>query len=101
MARRASAAQAVSFASALEKLIVPIHPAPFSGNLDALIAQVQRIVDESGSTLDFDARSWTLSWLARPVPALGWRRPCELLNSAEGWQLIGRLIAQMQSGAYA
>lgn len=69
--------------------------------LARLVGQVERMVAESGDSEDFDAAGWLAAWLDDPVPALGGRRPGELLDTAEGRALVSRLLMQMQSGAYA
>jgi putative toxin-antitoxin system antitoxin component (TIGR02293 family) len=66
-----------------------------------LIGQVQNVVNESGATRGFDAAKWTASWLAQPLPALGAKRPADLMDTAEGRQLVSKLLSQQQSGAYA
>jgi len=66
-----------------------------------LIGQVQAMVDESGEPDGFDAAQWVAGWLDTPVPALGGDRPAEYMDTAEGRELVSRLLAMMQSGAYA
>ena len=66
-----------------------------------LIGQVQAMVDESGEPDGFDAPLWVAGWLDTPVPALGGDRPAEYMDTAEGRELVSRLLAMMQSGAYA
>lgn len=66
-----------------------------------LVGQVQAMVEESGDPEGFDAAAWTALWLERPLPALGGRKPAELMDTAEGQQLVASLVARMQSGAYA
>lgn len=68
--------------------------------MDMLTAQVQRMVDESGNPAGFDARSWLSDWLRTPVPALDNRLPIEYLGNAEGVDLISRILASAQTGAY-
>lgn len=67
----------------------------------ALATLVQRLVDESGNPLGFDALTWTKHWLDRPVPALGGARPAEYMATAEGRALVETLVLRMQSGAYS
>ena len=43
----------------------------------------------------------TAQWLEEINPALGGKAPGEFLDTADGRELVSRLIAQMQSGAYA
>lgn len=66
-----------------------------------LVGQVETMVEESGSTDGFDAAAWLSGWLTEPVPALGSQRPLDLLDTMEGQGLVSKLLAQMQSGAYA
>lgn len=66
-----------------------------------LTSLVQRIVDESGDSLGFDALAWTAHWLARPLPALGGAHPADFMETVEGRALVKQLIMRMQSGAYA
>lgn len=66
-----------------------------------LVGQVETIVRESGDPEGFDAGRWVAAWLERPLPALGGRRPAELMDTADGRSIVSDLIARMQSGAYA
>jgi uncharacterized protein (DUF2384 family) len=66
-----------------------------------LIAQVQTMVEESGNPNGFDAARWVQEWLQKPLPALGGKRPVEYMSTQEGRELVGRLLAMAQSGAYA
>jgi putative toxin-antitoxin system antitoxin component (TIGR02293 family) len=66
-----------------------------------LVGQVEQMVRESGDLEGFDAPRWVAAWLGRPVPALGGARPGDLMDTAEGREIVSSLVAQMQSGAYA
>ncbi|MDQ2736539.1 MAG: DUF2384 domain-containing protein [Pseudomonadota bacterium] len=66
-----------------------------------LVGQVQAMVEESGSPDDFDAATWVAQWLDKPLPALGGRRPAELMDTPEGQSLVADLVARLQTGAYA
>jgi len=66
-----------------------------------LIGQVQTIVEESGDPAGFDAAKWVAEWIKTPQRALGGKRPDELLDTADGRQLVSDLIARQQSGAYS
>jgi putative toxin-antitoxin system antitoxin component (TIGR02293 family) len=66
-----------------------------------LVGQVQAIVEESGDPEGFDAASWVAQWLEQPLPALGGRRPAELMDTPEGQNLVSNLVARLQTGAYA
>ena len=52
-----------------------------------LVGQAQSVVNESGNRDGFDAAKWTASWLAQPLPALGGKRPAELMDTA-GWSCV-------------
>jgi len=65
-----------------------------------LIGQVQTIVEQSGDAKGFDAGKWVAKWIETPQPALGGKRPDELMDTADGRRLVSELIARMQSGAY-
>ena len=69
--------------------------------LAKLIGQVQVMVEEAGDSTGFDAEKWISAWLGEPVPALGGRRPIELLDTMEGQALVAQTLARIQSGAYA
>lgn len=68
--------------------------------LERLIGQVQVMIAESGNAKGFDAAAWIADWIERPLPALGGAKPADYLDTMVGQQLISRLLAQMQSGAY-
>ena len=69
--------------------------------LGKLIGQVQTIVEESGEPAGFDAAKWVAEWIKTPQRPLGGKRPDELLDTADGRQLVSDLIARQQSGAYS
>lgn len=66
-----------------------------------LIGQVQVVVEQSGDPGNFDATQWFAQWLDKPLPALGGSRPVEYIDTSEGREMLSRLIAMAQSGAYA
>jgi len=66
-----------------------------------LIGQVDAIVRESGRANGFDAAHWLADFIEQPNAALDGRPPREMLDTAEGRDLVSGLIAQMQTGAYA
>jgi putative toxin-antitoxin system antitoxin component (TIGR02293 family) len=82
------------------KLLSPDESSRVLG-MASLVGQVQSLVAESGEPQGFDVGAWVSGWLERPVPALGGRRPAELMDTSEGQAIVSRLVAQMQSGAYA
>jgi len=69
--------------------------------LERLIGQVEAMVAQSGNPQGFDANRWVGEWLERPLPALGGAKPADFMDTMEGQELVARLLAQSQSGAYA
>jgi len=69
--------------------------------LAKLVGQVETMVRESGDPTGFDAARWVSAWLNQPNPALGGRRPIELMGTVTGQEVVSGLLARMQSGAYA
>ena len=69
-----------------------------------LIDQLKAKLAESGdpaAAADFDVDQWLTNWMRQPVPALGGRCPAEYMHSIEGQERVARLLAMMQSGAFA
>ncbi|WP_408414875.1 MbcA/ParS/Xre antitoxin family protein [Paraburkholderia sediminicola] len=66
-----------------------------------LTQQVVQMVIESGDPNGFDAAAWVRCWINKPNAALGLRRPVEFFDEADGRVRIVRLLAMMQSGAFA
>ena len=66
-----------------------------------LSRQVQTMIEESGNPDGFDAAVWVARWVDRPLPALGGKRPAELMDRSDGLALVSSIIARMQSGAYS
>jgi putative toxin-antitoxin system antitoxin component (TIGR02293 family) len=69
--------------------------------LERLIGQVEAMVAQSGNPAGFNANRWVGEWLERPLPALGGAKPADFMDTMEGQELVARLLAQSQSGAYA
>ena len=69
--------------------------------LARLVGQVETMVRESGDPAGFDAARWVSAWLKQPNPALGGRRPIELMDTVTGQEVVSGLLTRMQSGAYA
>ena len=67
-----------------------------------LLATAQEIVAKSTAdeARDFNAAEWLGRWIERPQPALGGRRPAELLDTATGVQVVTRLLGSIVSGSY-
>ena len=62
---------------------------------------VQRMVDESGTPVGFDALSWLDQWLLELAPAFGRRRPLDVLSEPGGLDLVRSHLLRAQSGAYS
>jgi putative toxin-antitoxin system antitoxin component (TIGR02293 family) len=69
--------------------------------LARLVGLVEAMVRESGNPEGFSAPEWVATWLAQPLPALGGRAPAELMDTAEGQQIVSNLLERARSGAYA
>jgi putative toxin-antitoxin system antitoxin component (TIGR02293 family) len=69
-----------------------------------LIGQVETMLEESGDPAaiqDFDAARWLTHWMEEPIPALGGATPSSYMDTIEGQEMISKLLATMQTGAYA
>lgn len=66
-----------------------------------IIGQVETMVRESGNPEGFDAAKWVAEWINTPVPALGGRKPAELLDTVHGQNLVSKVLSMSQTGAYA
>jgi len=60
---------------------------------------MELILQESGNPDGFDACRWVDAFLDASSPALGGRRPRELMRTSDGRVVVSALVAQMQSGA--
>ena len=69
--------------------------------VQALIGQVQTMVEQSGNAAGFDTAAWLSRWLNTPVTALGGKTPASYLDTVEGQKYIANLLDTMRSGAYA
>ena len=69
--------------------------------LQKIIGQVESIMADSGTDLDFNAALWVAQWLEQPLPALANAKPADYMDTVEGQELVAGLLAKMQSGAYA
>lgn len=54
--------------------------------------------DERAKT--FDVAKWLGRWIENPQPALGGRKPADLLDTPTGMDVVARLLGSLQSGAY-
>ena len=70
--------------------------------LTKLVALANEIVTESTdpAAKDFDPAKWLGIWIERPQPALGGRKPADLLDTPTGADVVTRLLGSVASGAY-
>jgi uncharacterized protein (DUF2384 family) len=67
-----------------------------------LIAKANEIVANSTApeAEDFDAARWLGKWIDIAQPALGGRKPSELLDTPTGLEVVLKLLGAIESGAY-
>jgi putative toxin-antitoxin system antitoxin component (TIGR02293 family) len=66
-----------------------------------LLGIAQSIVDSSTADVgDFDVAKWLGQWIERPQPALGGKKPAELLDTPTGIEIVSRVLGAVESGAY-
>lgn len=67
-----------------------------------LLGIAQEIVSNSTAleAEKFDAARWLGQWIERPQPALGGRKPSDLIDTPTGVDMVARLLGSMESGAY-
>lgn len=68
-------------------------------DISTLTVLVQGMVHESGDQTGFDAKVWLDGGLTGVVPALGHRRPIDVLNESDGLEVVKSLLLRAQSGA--
>ena len=67
-----------------------------------LVAMAQKIVDNSTApeAEGFDTAAWLDRWIQLPQPALGGRRPIELMDTAPGYKAVARTLGAIESGVF-
>jgi putative toxin-antitoxin system antitoxin component (TIGR02293 family) len=67
-----------------------------------LLGIAQSIVNNStaAEAQAFDAAKWLGQWIERPQPALGGRRPADLIGTPTGVEVVARILGSLESGAY-
>lgn len=67
-----------------------------------LLGIAQEIVRDSTAeeAEGFDSAKWLGQWIERPQPALGGRKPAELLDTPTGVEVVARLLGSIRSGAF-
>ncbi len=70
--------------------------------LARLLAIASDIVEDSTApeAENFDTAKWLGQWIERPQPALGGRKPSELLDTPTGVSMVTKLLGAIRSGAY-
>lgn len=53
-----------------------------------------------GPMLGFNSRRWLMNWMDRPQPALGGKKPKEMMKTEEGFRAVAKLLGASVSGAY-
>ena len=78
-------------------MLNPADPA-FTRLLDQARAMAAASTHPGVATLDVER--WLARWLTKPQPALGGRRPDELLDTPGGVDAVARVLGAIQSGAF-
>ena len=67
-----------------------------------LLAIAEEIVANStaAEAKKFDTAAWLGQWIERSQPALGGRKPADLLDTPTGFEMVARLLGSIESGAY-
>lgn len=64
------------------------------------LAPAQAVAADSTAGEQFDAGAWLGKWIELPQPALGGRRPSDVLDTSTGFQVVSRLLGSLTSGSY-
>ena len=67
-----------------------------------LLGQAHDIVSQStaaGATR-FETAHWLGEWIETPQPALGGRKPSDLLDTPTGFEIVSRTLGALESGSY-
>lgn len=70
--------------------------------LARLLAIANEIVEDSTApeAKKFNTAKWLGQWIEHPQPALGGRKPSELLDTPTGVSMVTKLLGAIRSGAY-
>jgi len=70
--------------------------------LARLLAIANGIVENSTAVeaKGFDVAKWLGQWIERPQPALGGRKPADLIGTPTGLDMVARVLGAIESGAY-
>lgn len=81
-----------------------MHGVLLRANRKAIVrmtALVQRMIEESGDPIGFDARTWVEGWLFQVNPALGGQLPIAVMAQPEGEAILCTLLLRAQSSTYS
>jgi len=67
-----------------------------------LLGKVRDMVEDSPAkeARDFDASRWLGEWIEKSQPALGGKKPADLLDTPTGIEMVSNILGAIQSGAY-
>ena len=68
--------------------------------IDRLLPIAQEMVANSKAARarGYDAAKWLGVWIERPQPALGGRKPADLIDTPTGIEVVARLLGSIESG---
>ncbi len=76
-------------------------PIPIPAQIEAVKREIQAQIEaQADSPPGFDMDAWLQEWLQRPQPALGGRKPADLLSTEEGIESVRRALGSTLSGSY-
>lgn len=67
-----------------------------------LLGLAQDLVSQSRApgAAGFDTSEWLGEWIETPQPALGGRKPADLLDTPTGFEIVSRTLGALESGSY-
>lgn len=67
-----------------------------------LLGQAHDIVSRStaAGAATFQTAEWLGEWIETPQPALGGRKPSDLLDTPTGFEIVSRTLGALESGSY-
>ncbi len=74
---------------------------PIPAQIEVVKREIQAQIEaQEDAPLGFDMDAWLQDWLQRPQPALGGRKPAELLSTEAGIESVRRALGSTLSGSY-
>ena len=64
------------------------------------IAQAMVANSKAPEAKNFDSAKWLGKWIEQAQPALGGRKPADLIDTPTGVEVVARLLGAIESGAY-